>query len=112
MNSIVLQYGWECDTGCGIHNKSLSDKIPVINNEFFGTAYRCEGKDAPVVALVDRHGDRIKVCSRCQLNDIDKTIKMLISNDMSKEDLDKLYAYDSLFAVIQLIGDSIDEDKV
>ena len=37
---------------------------------------------------------------------------MLISNDMSKEDLDKLYAYDSLFAVIQLIGDSIDEDKV
>ena len=43
---------------------------------------------------------------------VDKTIKMLISKDMSKEDLDKLYAYDSLFAVIQLIGDSIDEDKV
>ena len=110
MNSIVLQYGCECDTGCGIHSKSLSDKHGP--DEFFGSAYRCEGKDAPVVALVDRHGDRIKVCSRCQLNDIDKTIKMLISKDMSKEDLDKLYAYDSLFAVIQLIGDSIDEGKV
>jgi len=106
----ILQYGCECDSGCGIHNQDLSDEIGI--DPQFGTAYRCKAKDAPVVSLVERRGKIMKVCSRCQLTSCDKVLKMLCSTDMSGEDLEILYSYDSLFGMIQLLGNSIDEGRV
>ncbi len=74
---LPIQYGCECNRGCNAHGEEHP------------------AEKAPVVYVVERKGETLKVCTRCYLPGVD-TIKEFLVDRVRTPDPDVIYNYDKL----------------